>query len=102
MMLSLVRESSVVVSPISSERRMTAGSVSVLLSAGGGGVSTARDIDLGLSLCSIRYRMELPSCGDHSVCSKNFVDEICSPSRSDVACLPRKFRWMSGGAVLGG
>lgn len=54
MIFSLVRESSVVVSPILSERRMTAGSVSVLLSAGGGGVSTARDIDLGLSFRSDR------------------------------------------------
>ena len=59
MIFSFVLESSVVVSPISSERRMTVGSVSVLLSAGGGGVSTARDIDLGLSSRSIKSLHEL-------------------------------------------
>ena len=59
MIFSFVLESSVVVSPISSERRMTVGSVSVLLSAGGGGVSTARDIDLNLSLRTIRQIMGL-------------------------------------------
>lgn len=54
MTLTFDRERFVVVSPMPmswSERRIIVGSVSVFVSGGGGGgVSTARDVDLGIQL----------------------------------------------------